>query len=351
MVGVRGYAGTGKTTMLGRARALAEKTGYHTIGLAPSASASAARTLGDEAGIDRKLCSVSSLATAAWRKAVSAARASVNSAPPSERPWQLDAVDAGKPFAQLQRAGMTTAVMDEILRQKDPELLEAVEASLAGDVKGTFEKLGDRVAEVNPDNLAGAAAARWLRLSEYEREATGLMAPSHELRREINGHVRERLARDGERLVSLGYTNAEKTIAANYAPGDIVAFHRDYRSLGVEKGEERRIARVDNEVGTVFLEGPKGEEVSWRPRMVGAKRGAVEVYRAEGIELRAGDRIHWTRNHAGLGLMNSGTAEVASVQGGRWISGSAIPSSAISITPGRRPCTGSRGAPSTTWSR
>ncbi len=136
------------------------------------------------------------------------------------------------------------------------------------------------------------------------------MAPSHELRREINGHVRER-------LVSLGYTNAEKTTAANYAPGDIVAFHRDYRSLGVEKGEERRIARVDHEVGTVFLEGPKGEEVSWRPRMVGAKRGAVEVYRAEGIELRAGDRIHWARNHAGLGLMNSGTAEVASVQGGR----------------------------------
>ena len=41
------------------------------------------------------------------------------------------------------------------------------------------------------------------------------------------------------------------------------------------------------------------------------------MVRAEGIELRAGDRIHWTRNHAGLGLMNSGTAEVASVQGGR----------------------------------
>ena len=34
---------------------------------------------------------------------------------------QLDAVDAGKPFAQLQAAGMKTAVMDEILRQRDPE--------------------------------------------------------------------------------------------------------------------------------------------------------------------------------------------------------------------------------------
>ena len=31
---------------------------------------------------------------------------------------QLDAVDAGKPFAQLQAAGMKTAVMDEIMRQR-----------------------------------------------------------------------------------------------------------------------------------------------------------------------------------------------------------------------------------------
>ena len=133
---------------------------------------------------------------------------------------QLDAVDAGKPFAQLQRGGMQTAVMDEIVRQRDPVLKEAVEASLAGDIGRAFEKLGDNVAEVNPDNLAGAAAARWLNLSPEARANAGLMAPSHSLRKEINATVRERLVRDGavhgpamnaERLVSRGYTNAEKT--------------------------------------------------------------------------------------------------------------------------------------------
>jgi len=31
---------------------------------------------------------------------------------------QLDGVDAGKPFSQLRKAGMATAVMDDILRQK-----------------------------------------------------------------------------------------------------------------------------------------------------------------------------------------------------------------------------------------
>ena len=239
---------------------------------------------------------------------------------------QLDAVDAGKPFAQLQKAGMKTAVMDEIMRQRDPALKEAVEASLAGDVARAFGKLGENVAEVKPDNLAGAAAARWLALSPGERASAGLMAPSHGLRERINDIVRERLVRDGavhgpamtvERLVSRGYTSAEKTLAANYRPGDTVAFHRPYKRLGVGKGDELRVAGVDHWTRTVNLEGADGRSVAWEPNRIAARAGGVEVYRGEEIELRAGDRIRWTRNDAGLGLVNSGTAEVAAVHGGR----------------------------------
>ncbi len=50
VVVVQGYAGTGKTTMLRRANALAGKNGYRMMGLAPSASA--VKTLGTEAGIE-----------------------------------------------------------------------------------------------------------------------------------------------------------------------------------------------------------------------------------------------------------------------------------------------------------
>ena len=238
---------------------------------------------------------------------------------------QLDAVDAGKPFAQLQREGMKTATMDEIMRQRDPELKAAVEASLAGDVRKAFEKLGSNIAEVKPDNLAGAAAARWLALSPEERANAGLMAPSHALREGINEIVRERLVRDGivngpalesERLVSKGYTNAEKSLAANYAAGDVVAFHRPYKRLGVEKGDELRVAGVDREAGAVMLEGRDGQSVPWKPEKIGARSGGVEVYRAEEMELRAGDCLRWTRNDTGLGLVNSQTAEVAAVRAG-----------------------------------
>ena len=221
---------------------------------------------------------------------------------------------------------MKTAVMDEIMRQRDPALKEAVEASLAGDVARAFDKLGSNIEAVKPDNLAGAAAARWLALSPEERANAGLMAPSHGLREDINAIVRARLVRDGavhgpattvERLVSRGYTNAEKTLAANYMRGDVVAFHRPYKRLGVEKGDELRVAGVDRKTRTVKLEGADGRSAAWEPNRIAARAGGVEVYRSEDIELRAGDRIRWTRNDAGLGLVNSGTAEVAAVRDGR----------------------------------
>ena len=183
--------------------------------------------------------------------------------------------------------------------------------SLKGDIERAFEKLGSNVAEVKPDNIAGAVAARWLRLDEEARTNTGIMAPSHELRQAINGHIRERLAREGrirgpalasERLVSKGYTNAEKALAGNYGPGDVVAFHRSYKRIGVEKGDERRVAGVDRKARAVLLDDGQGGSVAWKPEEIGGRRGGSEVYRAEEIELRAGDRIRWTRNDAGLGL-------------------------------------------------
>ena len=334
VVGVQGYAGTGKTTMLKRARALLEKRGFEVRGLAPSASA--ARTLDAEAGIasetlqgflarnagvaEGRLSHKGERAMRAqFRKTVlvvdegslastAQARDLLRIANTLRVPRvvlvgdgkQLDAVDAGKPFAQLQAAGMKTAVMDEIVRQHEPALKEAVEASLAGDIQRAFEKLGDSVAEVKADNLAGAAAARWLALSVEERQTTGLMAPSHALRERTNAIVRERLIRDGvidgpaidgERLVSRGYTNAEKSLAANYAPGDMVAFHRRYKRLGVDKGDELCVAGVDRAAGVVTLQGKHGATVAWEPGRLAARRGGVEVYAVEAMELRRGDRV------------------------------------------------------------
>ena len=67
----------------------------------------------------------------------------------------------------------------------------------------------------------------------------------HALNRVTSGHIRECLAQggrihgpsmQGERLVSGGYRNAEKVLAAHYATGDVAAFRNARKQFGFEMG-------------------------------------------------------------------------------------------------------------------
>ena len=359
VVGVQGYAGTGKTTMLKRLRALGESRGYRTVGLAPSASA--AKTLATESGIRsetlqrflarhdgiahgrgtaaglRKLRTAnaktvlvvdeSSLASSAQMKNLlriaTALRLPRVVLVGDEK--QLGAVEAGKPFAQLKAAGMQTAVMDDIVRQRDAELKAAVTASLTGNVKAAFAKLGGNVRQVEYGELGAETARQWLDLAPGARERTGVIAPTRALRDGINATIREGLvaqgvidgpARQGEKLVARDLTRAQMSRASNYNVGDTVIFNRPYKTLGVEKGDERRVAGIDRRWGVLRLEDAGGNRTPWRPERIAAAKGGVEVYRSEAMELRRGDRVRFTRNDPGSGLTNGETATVERIERG-----------------------------------
>ena len=356
VVAVQGYAGTGKTTMLKRLGALAASQGYRTVGLAPSASA--AKTLAGESGIQsetlqRYLARHDGIAqgrgTAAGLRKLRAANAKTmlvvdeSSLASSEQmknllriatalrlprvvlvgdERQLGAVEAGKPFEQLKAAGMQTAVMDDIVRQRDAELKAAVRASLTGDVKGAFAKLGDNIRQVEYGDLGAETARQWLDLPHEQRAATGVIAPTRALRDSINATIRDGLvaegaisgpARQGEKLVARDLTRAQMARASNYNIGDTVIFTRPYKTLEVEKGDERRVAGIDRRWGVLRLEDAKGDLTPWRPERIAAAKGGVEVYRSEAMELRRGDRVRFTRNDPASGLTNGETATVEAV--------------------------------------
>ena len=357
VIGIQGYAGTGKTTMLKRFRDLSQRKGYKLKGLAPSASA--AKTLREEAGIptetlQRFLARNTGLIEGrATRKGLNGVRRKMNrtvlvvdeaslastaqmrgllKASTAMRlprvvlvgdEKQLDGVDAGKPFGQLMKAGMQTAVLDEILRQKDATLKSAVQSTLEGEIKAAFKKLGDNVTEIERGKLAEEAAQRWVVLSHGERENCGVIAPTRALRDSINRIIRNELlaeggihgpARRGTKLISRGLTRAEAGLASSYAEGDTVIFNRRYKRLGVEKGDERTVAGIDRDRHAVILEDSKGRKVRWRPWEIAGKKGGVEAYRSGILELRAGDRVRFTRNDRDAGLVNGQMARVAGVE-------------------------------------
>ncbi len=368
IIGIQGYAGVGKTTLLTAARELSEKQGFELIGLAPSASA--AKTLNDEAGIEsrtlqkflgqydgyahgrgseagkqavqddfkKKMIVVdeTSLASTAQIrdlfKIVEAIKPARLVLVGDEK--QLDAVDAGKPFAQLQTHGMRTIKVNEIVRQTNPELKTAVHAAIAGNIKEAFGKIGDNIIEADkPEKnetgnlepgamdqaLAEAAFKAWNAMPEGKRDGTGIAAPTHVIRQSINAQVREQLEKEGrivgpekeiETLKSAGYTNAEKGRAKNYFADDKVIFNRERN--GVEQGEVLTVAGRNEETNTIALKRENGDPVLLN---VDSKRAAqsVDILRSSPLGIRQGDRIRFTRNDESLGLINSAMAEVTDI--------------------------------------
>ncbi len=348
IVGVQGRAGTGKTAMLAHLRALAG--GRPILGLAPSSAA--AGTLARETGMHTRtlqwflarcgsvdgsgpaieglkerfgggvlvLDEASMVSTDQMRFLLQHARALdiARLVLVGDRS-QLRAVEAGQPFRLLQQAGMTTAVMEDIRRQRNPDLRRAVNAVLAGDPGEAVELLGGSVHEVPWEELAEKAAEAWLELGPEARERTLLVAPTHELRAGVNAAVREALAAEGvlrgralriERLVNLGMTRAEKADARNYREGDTVLFNQDMVNFRVKRDDALTVTGTDED--RVVLMHPDG-----RPRHVAPQqkyyRYRLEVYEAREIEIRTGDRIRWTRNDKARNLVNGGRAEVLAI--------------------------------------
>ena len=347
IVGVQGRAGTGKTTMLRHVRELA--AGRPVIGLAPSAAA--ARVLERETDIRARtlqwfLTRCRSLDAAGplyerLRETFGGAvlvldEASMVSTDQMRQLMrvaelldvarlvlvgdrsQLRAVEAGQPFRQLQDAGMTTARMDDILRQRNPELKAAVLSVLEGDPGAAVEMLGAGVHEVDYDDLGVKAAEAWLALDRETRDNTLLLAPTHALREEINATVREALAAEGvlsgkalriERLVNLGMTRAEKGDVRNYREGDTVVFQQDLVNYRVGKDDVLTVSGIEHD--SVVLAHPDGKARRIRP--AGGVRYRLEVYETREIELRAGDRIRWTRNDNARALINGEKAEIGEI--------------------------------------
>ena len=339
---VQGYAGTAKTTtVLAIYAKEAEAKGLAVTPLAPTASA--ARTLGDALGmrgetVARHLTgNTQGTRGAVWivdEASMLSARDTASllelGAKANARivlvgdVKQLGSVGAGAAFAQLQDAGMHTAKLDEVVRQTNTAAKQAVLASIEGDARKALAALdrgGGTIIEIADRSERFAAIAKvYAALDANVRSRTLVIEPSREGRDALTTQIRIELAKAGalsgpaiatQSLVNKGLSRAEARDPASYERGDMIRFTRDYTDKGVLRSEAYRIDRIDPIKAAITLKAEDGRDIDWRLRQWGA--GNSQAFSAQPLELKAGDRIQFTRNDRELGRINGGRGTVTAI--------------------------------------
>lgn len=229
---------------------------------------------------------------------------------------QHESVEAGRPFAQLQEAGMLTVKLDHILRQRDPELKQAVEQLSRGEVRAAIQNLDlqRRVHEISSREERLGAIAR-----EYARspEGTLVVSPDNRSRTEINERIHRELQSRGvvkpseHSITTLAprqeMTGADRTWAARYEINDILRYPRSSRETGIVRGEYARVTGIDAEKNLLTVTRADGSERVYDPR----RQMGVTVYREQGKIFSVGDRIQFTAPDERLKIANRelGTVE------------------------------------------
>jgi conjugative relaxase-like TrwC/TraI family protein len=313
---LEGVAGAGKTTSLSAVRQAAEHEGYAVEGFAPTSRAAqkladagiASSTLqrhlakGEDQGDGQKRLYVLDESSLASTKQMNEF---LHRLKDNDRVLlvgdtrQHQAVEAGTPYQQLQEAGIQTARLDEIVRQKDPALKEVVEQLSRGNVREAIEKLDaqGRVHEI-PDR--GERLKEIAKEYAKQPEGTLVVSPDNQSRMEINRTIHAAMQESGQvdhrgrnlRVLAARQeiTGADRQWAEQYARGDVVRYTKGSKTHAIEPGEYTRVERVNTKENVVTVAKQSGEQVSYDPRRL----QGVTLYRETERAFSQGDRVQFT---------------------------------------------------------
>ncbi len=332
--GIQGFAGAGKTTII---RSAAESQGYQVEGFAPTSRAAKqleqagvhagtlqgflARGQNAEFNPEQKrlfLIDESSLASTNQMRDFLTRLGTNDRVLLVGDMRQHQGVEAGRPFEQLQEAGMRTAKLDEIVRQKDPALKSAVEMLATGQVSAAIDALSqqDRVREI-PDREERICT---IAKSYVEGpENTLIVSPDNASRRELNAAVRQELKSTGALapedhtfrvlVPRQDMTGAERSWASHYEIDDVVRYTRGSKAIGIEAASYATVAAIDPAANQLTVQKTNGELATYDPRRL----TGVSVYRESDREFSVGDRIQFTAPDKPLGIANRDLAAIDSI--------------------------------------
>jgi len=339
ITGLQGVAGSGKTTTLRALRQAAERDGYAVEGFAPTSRA--AHRLG-EAGINattlqhflrrsqsrdaekRRLFVLDESSLASTRQV----NDFLKRLAPKDRvllvgdTHQHEAVDAGRPFLQMQDAGMRTAHLDQIVRQRDPELKQVVESLATGNTDDAVKRLIEqqRIHEIpDTDQRLKTVAGEYLK----DPDTSLVVSPDNQSRFEINRHIHESLQAQG-RIGSQDHTltilvnrheltGADREWADRYDPGDMIRYARGSSRVGIKEGEYATVVRVDERQNLLTVRREDGKQTTYDPKRL----QGVNVYHREERQFSKDERVQFTAPFKNQHVANRELGHIEKIDSGK----------------------------------
>jgi conjugative relaxase-like TrwC/TraI family protein len=339
--GLQGLAGSGKTTTLEAIREGAERNGYAVEGFAPtSRAAGRLRDAGIQAdtlqgflargGVERSagdpnarhlyMLDESSLASTRQMQSFLEKIGSQDRVLLVGDARQHQGVDAGKPFEQMQEAGMRTSQLDKIIRQRDPELLCAVEHLSRNETATGIQLLHQqgRITEIpDPQQRIEAIAKDYV----ARPENTLVVSPDNASRRDINDAIRAELqgsgtlSKDNHAMTVLTQrselTSADRNWAALYQPTDVLYYTRGSKELGIERGTYATVVSTDPKANQLTVEREDGQQVTYDPKRL----HGIAAYREIARDFAEGDRLQFTVSKPDMEIRNRDLGTVERIDG------------------------------------
>jgi conjugative relaxase-like TrwC/TraI family protein len=340
VLGIQGAAGVGKTTALDVIRRAAEARAYEVEGFAPtSRAAKQLKEAGISAGTLQAFLARKPNTDPATEKRLylvdESSLTSTNQVKefmhhlgPQDRVVligdirQHQAVEAGKPFEQLQDAGMSTAKLDQILRQKDPDLSTIVDHFARGQVSSGIQALAKqgRITEIGD----AAERIRVIARSFVENpENTLVISPDNASRRQLNDAIRTELQARGMvgaenhlfrvLIPQQDMTGADRQWAARYSVDDVLRYSRGSKALGIRAGSYARVLSTSLPENLLTVEMKNREPVTYDPRRL----NGASIYRETEQRFAVGDRLQFTAPDKNIGVANRELGTIENVSPGR----------------------------------
>lgn len=257
---------------------------------------------------------------------------------------QNPSIESGKPHDLIQKKLDTTVYLEDIQRQKNSVLKEAVKAIYQGDVAKTFSVLCDSIIEINAKSANDPADKNLkpdeLRQKYYQKrvemiandyisllqkgENVQIIAPSHADRKAVNEQVRVQLNElnmikgDDHSLSILSsndMTGVERSKAVNFKANQILRFTVS-TGKNIKAGDYFTITKINKQhnILTLIKEG-SNKEIIWQvPSTRERINNTIEVFQQEDRTLKIGDKIVWTRTNRKEGTLSADVSEVIHIE-------------------------------------